>query len=707
MNRIYLATFHSLIHLAYILMPASLWGSSDLVRDLLIVDYWNRLMNDRLPVNFNHLLQGGYMNMPSARMGQEGEIGAGYSWVAPYANYNLRVQFLDVLEITGNYRIFTGIEDPILSKYGYGDLTDKGANVKLSFFRPEDSDYSLPGLAIGFNDVIGTRNFRSRYIVLTQVFLDCHLELSLGYGWHRLRRWFGGALWMPFRHCSWRWLQPLSVLAEYDATPYKDAAVELHPKGRKCKSPLNIGMKYRLGDQLDFSLSLVRGHALAFSVSSFYNFGLTTGFLPKIHDPLPCRPQSCIESKGLVHDLTVLLEEQGFDLLEIRSSRASSPRKTLRLHVMNNNYRLEGDVRNRMTHLLAACIPFDIDDVIIVIEADALPIQEYFYRMEFVRQYAEKSIGAYELDILTPLREVSSYPAKEFNLLFKRRPDLWNLEIYPKTLSFFGSAKGKFKGALGIHIDCNGFLYENIYYSLLLGSIFWSNMHHISGVDRLNPSQIINVRTDIVEYYQRKGVTIDEAYVQKNWRLGRGWYARLAAGLFEPEYGGLACECLYYPVHSCWAAGLEAAYERKRTIGGVGFTDKVRKLIGFKKTYRKFTGRQFFLNFYYNHYDARLDLNLKAGKFMANDWGARFELSRYFPSGLRLNVWYTWTNAHDKINGKTYHDKGVSFSMPLDIFYTHSETARFGNGMSAWLRDVGVIAGNGKNLYDLINQERE
>src|SRR5262245_53872299 len=87
----------------------------NLMRDLLIVDYWNRKLEERLPVTYNFLLQGGYFNMPSARMGEDGELGVGYARNRPYINYNLRCQLTRHLEVTGSYRILKGVKDPILS----------------------------------------------------------------------------------------------------------------------------------------------------------------------------------------------------------------------------------------------------------------------------------------------------------------------------------------------------------------------------------------------------------------------------------------------------------------------------------------------------------------------------------------------------------------------------------------------------------------
>jgi hypothetical protein len=146
---------------------------------------------------------------------------------------------------------------------------------------------------------------------------------------------------------------------------------------------------------------------------------------------------------------------------------------------------------------------------------------------------------------------------------------------------------------------------------------------------------------------------------------------------------------------------------KKRNYKGLGFTNKIRKLFGFHPTYHKFLGSQYFLNVYYDLECARVDFKISAGKFLANDWGVRNEISHYFPSGLRLTLWYTWTNGHDKINGRTYHDKGIGFSMPFDVFYTCSERSRWIYGMSAWLRDVGAKAYTGRELYELINDQRQ
>lgn len=687
---------------------------SNLFHDLMIVDYWNQRLNEKFPVTYNHLLQGGYFSMPSARMGQEGEVAFGYGYVHPYIHYNIRFQLVDFLELTGSYRIFKGVDDPVLTPMGFGDFSDKGANLKLSLFSPEASHYQLPGLAIGMEDFLGTRAFEAYYIVLTQVFLNLNMEVSLGYGANRIRKWFGGMVWIPFRKSKWTYLKDLSFALEYDAIPYKDEFIEKHPKGHVKYTPWHLGMKYRLWDSIDFSLAYIKGNNFAFTVSSTYNFGATKGLIPKLGDPFPYRapvntePVDCLRTEDvMIQDLLYALRSQGFNLSEAWLYEEHDERKVLRLTVTNMVYREERLVRTRLNALLSSLAPDNIDKIIVVTDTLTMPIQELHYETLYLRQFREQEIGRYELDILTPLKEVTYPPMCSSKLIYKQNKEWWNVEILPRTQTLFGSSRGKFKYSLGLTASLNGFIFNDLYYSVDIGYFFLSDMGKLSNVDRLNPSQLINVRSDSINYYQQKSVTIDEAYVEKVWNWGRGWYTRITLGLLEIMYGGVGAEWLYYPVNSNWAIGMEGALVRKRTPEGFGFTTRVRKLHGFHPHYVNFLGSQLFLNLYYDWRCTGLLFKVSGGKFLANDCGVRTEISRYFPSGLRLGFWYTYTNGHDIINNQTYYDKGIFFSVPLDIFYTRSTRTRWGYGMSAWLRDVGASAYSGTELYELINQERQ
>lgn len=712
-----LAIFFSILifHTTFLCAECGLGGyESDLIKELMIVEAVNQQLSERFPVYYNNLLGGGYCNMPSARMGREGDFGVGYSSVYPYRNYNLRFQFFDRLELYGSYRIFVGVDDPILSTTGFGEKSDKGANAKLALLHPEETNFVLPGFAIGYEDFLGTKGFESAYVVCTQVIPQWDLECSIGYGMMRLHKWFGGLHWIPFRQSENPYLKNLVFVAEYDATDYKSEKSEPHPNGRSKKSSFNYGIKYRLWNLVDFSANYNKGENIAFSFSSFYNFGQTKGFFPKINDPCPYRCPRNTQPLGplrptdaLAQELVSAFNNQGFEVQEAWLSTDCQDKTLLKLRLYNYSWRYEDDARNRLNALLANLIPSNISEVIVVLMDEELPIQEYRFCMEYVRLHGESKLCPYELYVLSPMRNVSLENRSCLELIFKEHRPWWNIEFFPKTYTAFGSASGKFKWLLGIQVGIDGYLPQDWYYSVLLGYTLDSCLYSVKDVDRLNPSQIINVRTDAVNYAKDARFTVDEAYIQKWWNLGKGCFSTLSLGLFEPAYGGIAGEFLYFPVNSSLAFGIEGGVLKKRTYTGIGFTDHVRKLEGFNPTYKKFHGGQIFANLYYNFDALDIDLLFKAGKFLANDWGVRSELSRYYPSGIRIYMWYTYTGAKDYVNDHRYHDHGVGITIPLDILYTYSSRDQWGYAMSAWLRDVGAIANTGIPLYWQIRSNRE
>lgn len=685
----------------------------DLMRDLVMVRSINRELDYRFPVTYNNMLQGGTLQMPSARMGDEGEISFGYSSVPPYRSYNLRVQLFENFELTGNYRIFSGILDPVFGHMGFGEFSDKGANIKLALLKPEDSDYALPGIAVGLDDFIGTKGFEAQYIVATQVLPRLSTEISVGYGSGRIKQWFGGLTTFPFGHFSSSPLRNLAFTIEYDAIDYKNPEREPHPDGRNQSSKFNFGLKYRLWDLFDFTGSYVRGEEYSFALSATYNLGRSKGFLPKIDDPLPYTAPKNTQEIGvlrpeavLAQDFNYAFRDQGFLLLGVWLTYDASCRRVLRMKIWNCSYLFEHQVRCRLNHLLANLTPETIDKVVVVLEGEGCPIQEYSFHQPFLKMYSRHYIGDAELNLISPISNVTRPDDGSTQTLFKHHKSLCCFDAIPKVQTFFGSTTGKFKYALGLSAGISGYLPYDLFYSFRLGWLGINSLENLMGVDRLNPSQLINVHTDIVCYYQYRGLTVDQMYLQKNANISNGWFARASIGHFSQNYGGIGGEVLYYPVNSPFAIGFEAAILKKRTITGIGFTDTIRKFDGFIPEYVPFTGFQYFVDLYYNNAESNLGLKISAGKFLAQDVGLRYEVTRTFPNGVQFIAWYTRTNGNDMVNGSIYFDKGVGISVPLDFFYTYSCRKRWNYAISAWLRDVGYRGPTGRPLYDMIHNQR-
>lgn len=683
-----------------------------LMRDLMIVDQVNCCLCDRMPVTYNFIMGAGYFNMHSARMSNEGSFKVGFASVPPYYNLSLGAQPFSHLETTLSYRIYRGIDDPILSPLGFGDLSDRGINVKFALALPEDSNYLLPGVAIGADDFLGTKGFKSLYIVATQVWPRYNFEFSLGFGTERLKGMFGGVLWMPLRQSCNPYLSPIALSAEYDATDYGNPLAERHPAGRDFTHRINFGLKYRLWDYFDFTVAQVRGKAFAWSVSTEVELGAPYRLIPLLDDPTPycapviTEPIGCLRTETvLAEDLVYSFRHQGFDVWDITLSETCCGEQELRLKVSTDRWMYECLVFQRIQDLVLSLTPSNIDVVVVTVETRGFPVQEYRFRQDFLANARCKEISRCELALLTREDEACVPNCCGQQLLYKRHHPWANLYAAPKMRYLFGSSQGKFKYALGVTVGCDGFLFDQLFYRFQLGYIGASSIPN-SHQDVLNPSQLMNVHTDILTYYQQRSITVDEALLQKNMNLGKGLYSRFSTGLFSQFYGGFAGEFLYYPVGSCWAVGVEYAKVYKRDVKGVGFRRTIRKLDGQTPTWIKFNGYQYFLDGYYIWDSANIDLRVSLGRFLAGDNGARFEVGRSYASGLRIWAWYTYTDGHDHINGHLYFDQGVGFSMPIDAFLTHSSTERWGEAISAWLRDVGYRTETGDGLFDLIHNLR-
>lgn len=692
------------------LLAEELNDSSQLFKDLHTVALIDKQIHDALPLMINYQLQGGYFTMPSARTYKAGVFGFGYAYVAPYNIWSLGFQFFDHIEATGNYWVYRKMLDGTFGHLGFGDYAERAANVKFILLRKEDGFPFLPDFAIGWNDFFGSCRFSSFYAAMTKEFLPYNFEATFGWGCGRIHGFYGGLAWTPWRQAD-HFLKGLTLAAEYDANDYRHHSAE-HPKGREVKCRINAGMQLDLWDLIRLSGSTLRGTEWAGSVALRYNLGSSKGLFPKLYDvslysaPIDTQPLGVLRTREeFSQELAYAFKEQGFDLYSL--FLVPEKQDHLWMKVVNVRYRKEGEVRKRIEHILGSLAPSDIAQVTVVIEAEGVAEHEYAFRLRDLKRYAEGRMGDNEISVISPLKEVSPTPSSyDAALLYRRHKPIWMLTFRPWMRSFFGSSTGKFKYEVGFSLGPEGYLFDEIYYSIYGSYTALSSTQGMQTQDVLNPSYIINVRTDSLRYNQSSSFHLDQAFLQKTLNVGKGWFSRLAVGYFETAYAGIALENLYYPVNSDWAIGFDISTLLKRKYFGFGFQHKIRKLTDDGPAYFPYIGLQYFADFYYQYRPLNLDCKISAGQFLARDKGVRLELGRTFFSGLRVGLWYTFTNANDVVNHSRYYDKGFSITMPLDLFMNQTSRTRIGYAMSAWLRDCGARANTGKSLYPTLYWER-
>lgn len=703
-----------LIFISGVLWSENTHFDDQLFTDLAIVEEVNQELNNDLPFFYNNSFIGGYFQMPSARFPQSGKIAFGGSSVPPYGIFGVNFGVFDRIELSANYRVFHGSLEKNFGKDGFGDDADRIGNAKFGILVPSDNFPLLPSIAFGLDDFIGTKRFSSQYFVATKVWQKAALEISLGWGKGRIKGFFGGIAWTPFYRINTPILKNISLIAEYDANNYKKHTTE-HSRGRKVNSRINAGLSCVIWDVLQMSISSVRGEKIAGNVSLRYPLGTTKGLFPKIDDssiyttPIDNEPLGAYRpEREFAHELACVFAEQGLDLRKVFLCFDPCFHKQLWIKVINNRYRQEATVRERVQEVLAALIPCDVESVKVVVSAEGLPSHSYCFRCQDLLAYRECKVGIWELETLSPMKEVGCNPSiYEAASLFTRKEEIWTFTVRPRLLTFFGATAGKFKYSIGSLAAMQGLFPGSIFYQLQASYSIYSSMHGLTSRDQLNPSELLHVRTDWVRYFQERRVRLEKLYLQKSWNARNGFFFRLATGYFEAAYGGGASEMLFYPVKSSWAIGAELDTVWKRHYNDLGFFRTVPRFTkDGQEIFERFTGWQYFLNLYWNFRPLDLLFEVKVGQFLAKDKGVRIQATRIFPSGLRFALWVTFTNGHDRVNNRTYHDKGFAFYIPFDIFLKQSSRSFLTYAMSAWLRDVGAIAETGVSLFDTLYEER-
>lgn len=242
------------------------------------------------------------MNMPTARMAEDGEFNAGVSYVSPFRRYFLSWQVFPAAQLTFRYTdkrrengqprtssvptnkdFFKGI----VGSSETDIYLDRGFDLKLRLLR--EGEYT-PQLVLGFQDFIGTGVFSGEYLVASKRYQD--FDFTGGFGWgvfagrNQLSNpftqfsdgfrdrpgfeglggeanvgtlfrgnnigFFGGVeYYTPFRG--------LTLKAEYDSSPQSRLVVDQFVTH---DSPFNFGFNYRPFDFLNFAMGWERGNAL-------------------------------------------------------------------------------------------------------------------------------------------------------------------------------------------------------------------------------------------------------------------------------------------------------------------------------------------------------------------------------------------------------------------------------------------------------------
>ena len=654
----------------------------------------------------------GLISNPSARFLPEGTIGFSWSRLQPYLRGSIVTYPFSWLEASYQYTdINNRLYSSSFSFSGNQTLKDKGFDIKIKLM---DESKNFPAIAFGLRDMAGTGLFSAEYLVFSKKVKN--LDISLGAGWGSLSQGsyrnplteindsfkkrtyqagggtlstgsffsgpvglFGGVeLYIPF-------LKGTRFKIELDGINYDE---EGYPPIQK-NSRINAGFVFPISKNFHIRLGVVRGNTLNLGFSYTGNYGKKTPFIPKNDPHIPVKNASIIKEINSRNDNKFLYITALNRLKDRKLYLQTAERNEDYLHIVYSQSKHINYVRaaGRVAQVLNEISPDEIKTFRLsninanlglhTIEIDRDKFSRFQNHKLATAVISESSFSSYKFD------------SKKFE--YAPEPDL------PAQITKFGpSLRTQIGGP-------DGFFFGDFRFSMLseiilkrqltITSVLSHGIYNNFGPLKLASNSILpHVRTDIVEYMKGgTGLTIDNLQLNYFMNPYKDLYFRASGGYFESMFGAVGGETLFKPFGKNWSLGLEAWRVAQR---------EYKQQFGFRD-YRAKTG---FINAYYYFSKSNVLLNIKGGKFLAQDSGLHFDFSRRFKNGTRIGAFFTRTDISKEEYGEGSFDKGFYFFIPIESFFSDYSKGYTGFALRPITRDGGAIMYQSYDLWNVTDQ---
>ena len=645
----------------------------------------------------------GLIQMPSARMHEEGSIGFTWSHSEPYLRGSIMGNPFDWFEASYSYtdvnnKLYS--DSPLFS--GKQSYKDKSFDAK---FRIIKEGPFIPQVAVGFRDFGGSSLFAAEYIVASKLISNIDFTLGLGFGtisnktitnpltyFHsgfetRVRdikgdtqggeinygTFFGGKkagvfggveIFLPK-------LKGTRLKIEYDSTNYTEDGEGYLPVAQDYK--INYSFVFPLTKDFHLKLGYLRNNTLNFGFSFSGNYrGKSTGVQKR-------DPPKIVENSDILKSIVNKTKSEnlyksslkflGESKINLQTANVSG--STLSVSFAQSTYLNNAIAIGRTARILDQLSP----DIIDTFSLQTLNTGSGMYavdipRADFVRYKDLKQTDALFESVQIYKPDPDAYTKHDFKPFVKYPTTRWKFS--PAIRSQIGGPDGFYFGEIALSAHAETILRRNMNV-IAVGSIGIYNT--FDELKLASDSIIPHVRTDIVKYLQGSS-KYHITRLQANYFMNptKSIYTKISAGIFEPMFTGFGGEILYKPFSQNFGVGAEIWNVRQRSF---------RQLLGFRK-YRTITGH---LNFYYKEPQYRVLFHLKGGRYLAEDSGFTFNVSREFSSGLHLGVFFSLTDISKAEFGEGSFDKGFYFNVPIQVFFDQYSRGQSGFGLRPLTRD--------------------
>ncbi len=351
------------------------------------------------------------------------------------------------------------------------------------------------------------------------------------------------------------------------------------------------------------------------------------------------------------------------------------------LYYDNFHYRTESEALGRITRVLMADAPPSVEIFHLTAMIAGMPSQEVtIVRSALERTLLEHGTTSGLADAITVKAAPLDSPGLEHQLAPYPRFS-WSFDPKLTEHIFDPNAPLQFQlyGQLGGNVQVT----PGLTLSTVLTGNLWNNLTYA----RPAGSALPHVRTDILKYLKQgqNGIAfLGGAYRA---RLTPEVFAELKAGYLEDMYMGVGGDVLWRPQNSRFAIGFDAYEVWKRAFN---------RLFGIQ-SYHILTGH---VSLYYRSPWYGLNFKLHAGRYLAGDYGATFEITRRFSTGVEVGFYATLTNVPFHTFGEGSFDKGIVIHIPFDWSLPIFSQSSYDLHLSSLTRDGGQRLANDDSLYE-------
>lgn len=629
----------------------------------------------------------GLIDTPTARMSSDGLLTSTVAIQGRTNAYSITYQATPWLE--GTFR-YTG--------YNNFHYYDRNYGVKLRLW-PEQ-DY-VPQVAVGIRDVVGTGIFASEYVVASKTLGN--FDVTLGMGWGRLAGtgvlsnpmtvisdkfkkrerndsglgatgvfqpglFFSGKEVGFFGGLSYRVESlPLSLMLEYNPDPYE---FEIRKNGVGPKNRWSAGVSWKPSPGINLSISRQHNDEWGVELVAMLD---TKSSSPRRSKPLFRSSLDTPEEKlppmlniSSWYDMLLYdVERSGLILVE---ASVDYDTYTATIVMGNKIYPMWTDAVKHMTNLANLHLPKEARYIRFIIEEEGHQVHTLFSERASGNSKRPGQVSGHALDLgkvvkpAIPQHRTSFVQNKVYidanlstRFQFFDPDDPARYQVYAKLgASFALPDNWAVRGSYSVDI-------ENTF----------------KEITRKSNSVLPHVRSDIARYLIEGSDGLDSLYFEKRGSTSAETHYRLFAGVLEEMYSGVGAEVLYQPYQSRLAYGFSANRVQQRDY------DKSFNHLDYK-TNTAFASVYWATPFY------NVDAALHAGRYLAKDKGATFELRRTFSNGWMIGFWATLTDVPFEKFGEGSFDKGMFFRFPLDGLLGKNVRASYATRLRIIQRDGGA-----------------